>query len=318
MTSDLLLSQPVICVVGPTASGKTSLAQEIAVAYQGEVISADSMQVYRGMDIGTGKIKPEAMKVLHHGIDICDPDETYSAALFQPYARTCFAKLAERNKRSVLCGGTGLYIRAAIDDYIFPPGDQEENPVRERYAVLCEEIGQEALWELLDQRDPASAALIHPNNVRRVIRAFELLEEGGSYAQQHAALQKLPQKIPAVLIGLRVEPELLNRRIDARVDAMIEEGLVEEVKSLLKKGFRSSLTAPQAIGYKEIVQVLEGEISLDEAVERIKIATHRYAKKQRTWFRKDTRIHWLDADSGDMDFLMKESVRLIGKMGRGQ
>lgn len=309
--SDIDLRYPVICVVGPTASGKTNLAQEIALAKNGEVISADSMQVYRGMNIGTGKIRPSEIKVPHHGIDICDPDQTYSAALFQPYARDCFATLEAKGKRSILCGGTGLYVRAAIDDYDFPPGDQEENPVREHYTRYSEEYGALALWDMLNDKDPASAALIHYNNVRRVVRAFEMLDEGTSYAEQHEALQNISQKIPACFLGLKVDPDILNQRIDRRVEAMIEEGLIEEVKSLLNNGFRSSITSPQAIGYKEILEALEGEISLEEAIERIKIATHRYAKKQRTWFRKDKRIHWIDANSADVQELCTQSLKVL-------
>ncbi|MEG1197660.1 MAG: tRNA (adenosine(37)-N6)-dimethylallyltransferase MiaA, partial [Raoultibacter sp.] len=203
----------------------------------------------------------------------------------------------------IVCGGTGLYVRAAIDAYEFPQGDQIENPVRTTYARIAQEQGNLALWQMLKAQDPASAALIHPNNTRRVIRAFELIAEGKCYAQVHAGLSEMKQVVPAVFIGLSCNTALLNQRIDARVDTMIEEGLVDEVKGLLDQGFRAGITAPQAIGYKEIVAALEGELSLDEAIERIKIATHRYGKRQRTWFRKDNRITWLCADSQDTEQL---------------
>ncbi len=305
------LPAPVICVVGPTASGKSDLAQVIAQRVGGEVVSADSMQVYRGMDIGTGKVPPSERAVPHHGLDLVDPGEPYSAALFQTYARACFADIARRGHRSVLAGGTGLYVRAAVDAYDFPQGEQVDNPVRERYTRLADEEGPQALWELLRERDPRSAAVLHPNNVRRVVRAFELLEEGRSYAEQKENLQKIEAAVPAAFIGLAVDPAVLAKRIDRRVEGMVAQGLVEEVKSLLNQGFRAGITAPQAIGYKEIVAALDGTCTLDEAVERIKVATRRYAKRQRTWFRKDQRICWVNADVFDADALAEEALALI-------
>ncbi|MEG1512574.1 MAG: tRNA (adenosine(37)-N6)-dimethylallyltransferase MiaA [Raoultibacter sp.] len=307
MDAPLALQQPVICIVGPTATGKTLLAQNLAQRIDGEVISADSMQIYRGMDIGTGKIPLDQRTVPYHGLDICDPGAAYSAALFQDLARRCFIDIDARGKRSIVCGGTGLYVRAAIDAYEFPQGDQIENPVRTTYARIAQERGNLALWQMLKAQDSASAALIHPNNTRRVIRAFELIAEGKCYAQVHAGLSEMKQVVPAVFIGLSCNTALLNQRIDARVDTMIEEGLVDEVKGLLDQGFRAGITAPQAIGYKEIVAALEGELSLDEAIERIKIATHRYGKRQRTWFRKDNRITWLCADSQESEQLMHQA-----------
>lgn len=304
------LSQPVVCIVGPTASGKTAVAQELALALDGEVVSADSMQVYRGMDIGTGKIAACEQQVAHHGLDLIDPGAPYSAALFQEYARACFRDIDSRKKRSVLCGGTGLYVRAAIDDYEFPRGEQVGNPIRDRYDAFAREQGPAALWELLRQRDPESAALLPPRDVKRVVRAFELLEDGTTYAAQRARLASIPQLVPAVFIGLAVDPTILNARIDARIDGMVEAGLVTEVESLLAKGFRQGITAPQAIGYKEIVAFIDGDISLDEAISRIKVATHRYAKRQRTWFRKDARIRWIDAEAGNARALAREALEL--------
>ncbi len=297
---------PVVCIVGPTASGKSDLAQAVAVALDGEVVSADSMQIYRGMDIGTGKVMPEDRVVAHHGLDLVDPGEPYSAAMFQSYARACFDSLAARGKRAVLAGGTGLYVRAAIDDMDFPKGEQVDNPVRDRYMRFTEECGAQALWDELDRIDPKSAALIHPNNVRRVVRAFEMLAEDTTYAAQHERLQHLPQAVPAAFFGLGIDPAILSKRIDRRVDAMLEAGLVDEVKSLLHHGFREGITAPQAIGYKEIVSALDGSTSFEEAIAQVKTATRRYAKRQRTWFRKDARIHWLSADDGDTASLARE------------
>ena len=302
MSMHMCLERPVICIVGPTASGKSDAAQLVARRLGGEVVSADSMQIYRGMDIDTGKVLPEERLVPHHGLDLIDPGEPYSAALFQAYSRTCFSEINSRGNWPILAGGTGLYVRAAIDAYDFPSGEQVENPVRERYTAYANEHGPQALWELLNEIDPASAAVLHPNNVRRVVRAFEMLEcEQTTYAEQLKNLSSIEQAVPALFFGLYVDPEILKARIDARVDRMVETGLVEEVEGLLSKGFREGVTAPQAIGYKEIVRALEGEISLDQAIEDIKLATRRYAKRQRTWFRKDVRIKWIDADAGNAE-----------------
>ena len=305
---------PVICIVGPTASGKSELAQRLAVALDGEIVSADSMQIYRGMDIGTGKVPPSERRVPHFGLDLVDPGTPYSAALFQPYARACFADIRSRGHVPFLVGGTGLYVRAAIDDYRFPEGEQVDNPVREHYTRIAEEQGSDVLWKLLEQRDPASADVIHPHNVRRVVRAFELLEEGKSYAAQKEALQHIAPYEQALFIGLAVDADLLRARIDRRVDAMVEEGLVDEVTTLLQEGFREGLTAGQAIGYKEIVAALDGQCTLVEAIDAIKLATRRYAKRQRTWFRKDTRIRWIDAN-GDEDTLTAAALDVLRQEG---
>ena len=310
------LDNPGVCVVGPTASGKTALAQRVAELLDGEVVSADSMQIYRGMDIGTGKILPAERTVPYWGLDLAEPGEPYSAALFQGYARAAFEDVDARGKRSVLCGGTGLYVRAAIDDYRFPKGEQVDNEVRDRYAALARDIGNQALWERLRAADPDSAALIHPNNVRRVIRAFELLDEGTTYARVNAGLKTMAQAVPAVFLGLSVDPAVLNARIDARVDQMLADGLVEEVRSLLRAGFREGLTAPQAIGYKEVVAALEGACSLDDAIAQIKIATHRYAKRQRTWFRKDERIHWIGANDANVEEMTRQALGIIASAER--
>lgn len=302
---------PVIVIVGPTASGKTDLAQLIALSVDGEVVSADSMQVYRGMDIGTGKLPFKQRLVAHHGFDLVVPGEPYSAALFQTYARRCFKDISSRGKRALMCGGTGFYVRAAIDDYVFPEGEQVGNPIRDRYNAIARIEGAESLWRLLNERDPRSAEIIPPRDVKRVVRAFELLESGSSYASQKEKLASIPQLVPAVFIGLHVDPDLLRRRIDARVDSMFEMGLVEEVEGLLNAGFREGITAPQAIGYKEVVSALDGNITMDEARQKIKIATHRYAKRQRTWFRKEARIHWIDANEFDGNALADRALRIV-------
>lgn len=303
--------QRVITIVGPTASGKSQLSQEIALHLDGEIVSADSMQIYRGMDIGTGKLSPSDMKVPHWGIDICDPGDPYSASLFQSYARDRFTDIKARGKRALLCGGTGFYVRAALDDLDFPTGDQVDNPIREHYSAFAKQEGSQALWDLLNEKDPRSARVIHPHNVRRVIRAFEMLEEGVSYADQAQNLSAVKEKIPAIYIGLQVDRDALRAQIDARVDAMVDSGLVEEVRSLLARGFREGVTAPQAIGYKEIVAALEGECTLDQAIQDIKTASHRYAKKQRTWFKKDPRIQWIPVDLENPHLVTDRALSVI-------
>lgn len=211
-----------------------------------------------------------------------EPDDAFSVALFQEYSRKCFEDIKSRDKNVILCGGTGFYIRAAIDDYDFPKGEQENNPVRDRYQAIADKYGNHELWTILEKKDPNSAKIIHENNVVRVIRALELFEEGLSYADQVDKLQTINQVYDAEFFGLRVDPDILRNRIDIRVDKMVQTGLIDEVKSLLDKGYRKAVTAANAIGYKEIVSYLDGEISLDLAIHQIKSASKKYAKRQRT------------------------------------
>ena len=308
--------KPVICIVGPTASGKSALAQLIALEVDGEIVSADSMQIYRGMDIGTGKV-PESQRVVkHYGLDLVDPGEPWSAALFQEYARRCFDEIEARGKWPILCGGTGFYVRAAVDDYDFPKGEQVGNELRDSLNAYAQNEGAHVLWERLRKADPESAAIIPENDVKRVVRAFELLEEGLSYADQKEKLAHIGQYKPSVFIGLAVDPDTLRQRIRNRVDEMVAQGLVEEVQTLLAGGFRQGITAPQAIGYKEIVQALDEGRGLDGALEEIKVATCRYAKRQRTWFRREKRVHWIDATRLDMGTMLSESLEIINRASR--
>jgi len=305
------LSFPVICIVGPTASGKSDLAQRVAAELNGEVVSADSMQVYRGMDVGTGKVPPCERLVAHHGFDLVDPGEPYSAALFQRFARDCFEDIDARGKRVVLCGGTGFYVRAAIDDYVFPAGEQVGNATRDTYNALAEQLGPHGLWKLLNERDPESATLIPENDTKRVVRAFELMDAGTSYAKQKEGLKSIAEYAPATMIGLHVDADVLRERIDKRVDSMFANGFVAEVRNLLQAGLRDGITAPQAIGYKEVVAALDGEITLEEAATRMKTATHRYAKRQRTWFRKDARIIWINATELTLDDMTEAALEIV-------
>ncbi len=284
-----------VAIVGPTGSGKSDIADELARRISGEVVSADSMQVYRGMDIGTAKMPPEMRGVAYHCIDIVDPGQPYSAALFQRDSRAAIADIISRGKVPVLCGGTGLYVMAALDDLRFPAGEQEDNPVRRRYERMAEQMGKERLHELLVQRDPRSAELIHPNNVRRVIRALEMHEEGTAYHEQVSGMRNSPEMLLSLRFGLHMDRATLYERIDRRVEAMLAGGLVEEVVALMDRGLDDALTSSQAIGYKEIVGYLEGRCSLREAEETIKRSSRRYAKRQISWFRRDRRIRWVEA-----------------------
>ncbi|MDD6730452.1 MAG: tRNA (adenosine(37)-N6)-dimethylallyltransferase MiaA [Eggerthellaceae bacterium] len=303
---------PLVVVCGPTASGKTDLSQRIAQRLGGCVLSADSMQIYTGMDIGTGKLAPADRIVPHYGFDLVDPGAPYSASLFQAYGRGVVDRCDRDATPCVICGGTGFYIRAVVDAYEFPKGDQVGNPVREAYTAKIAATSAQAVWEELKACDPASAALIHPHDTKRLVRAFEMRADGTTYAAQHAQLAHIPPFYePVTFIGLGVDPDILRSRIDARVDQMIAAGLVDEVRGLLDRGFRDALTAQQAIGYKEIVAALEGRCTIDEAVDQIKFATHRYAKRQRTWFRKDARIQWLTADTPDFELLTDQSLAEI-------
>ena len=294
MTSTDTTSTRVLAVVGPTAVGKTALAEELAVRLSGEIVSADSMQIYRGMDIGTAKPAEAERRVPYHCVDIAEPGDAFSAALYQQAARRAIGDIVGRGKLPVVAGGTGLYVRAALDRMEFPRGEQVANPDRQRYEQYAEENGGPALHALLAQRDPASAAVIHVNNMRRVIRALEMADEGVSYAEQRQGFARRLSIYDPCFIGLSMEREQLYARIDARVDAMIAAGLLGEVKVLLTSGLRKALTAAQAIGYKELVPVIEDGADLGEAVAAIKQATRRYAKRQLTWFRGDPRIVWLD------------------------
>ncbi len=283
----------VIAVLGPTASGKTTVAEELALRLGGEIVSADSMQVYRGMDIGTAKPPPSERRIPYHCIDLADPGEPFSAALYQRAAREAIADIAGRGRVPIVAGGTGMYVRAALDDWSFPRGEQT-SPARTELERLADEVGAQVMHDRLRTIDPESAALIHPNNTRRTIRALEMAAEGVSYAAQASGFSRRRSVYDTVFVGLHVDREVLYRRIEDRVDAMIAAGLLGEVEALLAAGYRSGLTATQAIGYKELVPVLEEDAPLPEAVAAIKQATRRYAKRQLTWLRADPRIRWVD------------------------
>lgn len=284
---------PVVCVVGPTASGKSALAELVATRLGSSVVSVDAMQVYRGMDVGTAKTPLDERRCPLLMVDVVDPDEDYSVQRFQTDARSCVDTLLAEGLTPVLCGGTGLYLNAVIDEMTFPAGEKDGG-ARERYERIAAEQGADALHALLAERDPESAALVHPNNVRRVVRALEMSDEGVSYARHHEGLHERAAHYPASIWGLSWPREDLYARIDARVDQMVEAGLVEEVRALVGRGLTADVTAGQAIGYKEILEALSGRVELEEAVELVKRRTRRYAKRQLSWFRHDGRVRWLE------------------------
>lgn len=313
MTEDLrrAATSPVIAVVGPTASGKSAVADLVAEALGSEVVSADAMQVYRGMDIGTAKTPVSERRVPLLLVDVADPAEPYSAALYQRDSRREIDRLRAEGRVPVLCGGTGLYVRAALDEMEFPRGEVD-GAARQRYQDLAGKLGPEGVHALLAERDPESAALIHPHNVRRVVRALEMLDEGVSYARQSAGFSKPREHYPSLQFALTMDRARLYARIDARVDAMMRTGLLDEVRGLMDAGAADALTSRQAIGYKELIDALEGRCTIGEAVDLIKLRSRRYAKRQLSWFRRDPRITWLDMDVLDADGAARLIVDALG------
>lgn len=291
--------EKIIAIAGPTASGKSALALALCERIGGELISLDSMQIYRGLDIGTAKpTAEEQARVKHHLIDICDPCENYSVADFCEAAHEAISGTRARGHRAVLCGGTGLYLSSVLSRTDFGDVCSDEE-YRRTLAELASERGRGCLHQMLEEIDPESAGKIHENNVRRVIRALEIYKVTGMTKTEwdKAAVEKNPP-YDSVIIGLDYrDREALYARINRRVDAMIGAGLEAEVRGLVSEGkLEASTTAGQAIGYKEMVEYIEGKISLDEATEKIKLGTRRYAKRQLTWLRRMENINWIYPD----------------------
>ena len=291
---------PLLIVAGPTATGKSDSAVELALRMNGEVISADSMQVYRGMDIGSAKVTVEEMRgVPHHLIDCADPSENWNVVRFQKEARRAVQDIASRGRLPILCGGTGFYIQALLYDIDFTQMD-ENTPLRDRLSALAAEKGPEAVHALLAKKDPASAAAIHPNNIKRVIRALEFMEEsGGSIAVHNSQQRERESAYRSVFFVLTMNRGRLYERIDRRVDLMMERGLVQEVRRLRETGIRRDSTSMQGIGYKQIYGYLEREYDLEEAVRLVKRDTRHFAKRQLTWFKREKDVIWTDLDRFD-------------------
>jgi tRNA dimethylallyltransferase len=282
-----------IAIVGATATGKSDLAVDIALALDGEVINADSMQLYRGMDIGTAKLTmTERRGVPHHLLDVWDVTKTASVAEYQDLAAEAIAGIEARGKVPVLVGGSGLYIRAALGDLNFPGTDER---IRERLEAELADAGPVPLYARLRAADPVAAAAILPSNGRRIVRALEVIELSGRPFS--ATMPGYDGGRPAIQLGIRVERGELDRRIAARVDRMWAAGFEHEVRNL--KGLRAGLTASRALGYQQMLRHLDGEWSLAEAHDETVRATRRFARRQESWFRRDPRVNWLEPD-GDL------------------
>jgi len=288
------MSKKIVVVCGPTASGKTALSIALAKAFDGEVVSADSMQIYRGMDIGTAKPTLEEREgIPHHMLDVAEPGESYSVSRYVQEATACVEDILSRGKLPIVCGGTGLYIDGLIRGTDFQPAGTD-NGIREGLEKEWEEQGAENMMARLAAVDPESAERLHLSDKRRILRALEVyLATGETITAHNARTKAIPPRFEAVMIGLNTQPrDILYGRIDRRVDVMLEQGLLQEVQTLLEKGLLEG-TAAQAIGYKELLAHFRGEMTLEAAADLIRQKSRNYAKRQLTWFRRDERVKWI-------------------------
>ncbi len=299
--------KPLIILTGPTAVGKTALSIGLAKAVGGEIISADSMQVYRGMDIGTAKIRPSEMQgIPHHLIDILDPREPFHVAAFQNYCNQCMTEIYDRGHIPILVGGTGFYIQAVLYQIHFTQTEQDET-YRKQLQQEAESRGAEVLHRQLAQVDPEAAKQIHPNNIKRVIRALEFYRQTGAKISEHnAEEQQKTSPFRFRYYVLRLPREILYERINQRVDQMRQEGLEDEVRKLSESGCTKDLVSMQGLGYKEILQALDGEITMEEAFDKIKQETRHFAKRQNTWFRRERDVTWLDKEQFETEEALLE------------
>lgn len=299
----------VIVITGPTASGKTAFGVSLASALGGEIVGADSMQIYKYMDIGTAKPTPEETRgIPHHMIDIVSPFESYSVSRYVEDAAKCVDDIISRGKLPIIVGGTGLYIDSLLSGRDFAPGGEEPG-LRQELGVLYDDIGGEEMLRRLSEFDPDSARRLHPNDKKRIVRAFEVYKSTGKTISQHdMETKKLPPRYSSLRFALTYENrQTLYDRINRRVDIMLEEGLLEEVESLFKMGLTPAHTAMQAIGYKELSEYLGGTGTLSDAVEKIKMESRRYAKRQLSWLRRDKELRWIFRDKSP-DFAAEEPV----------
>ena len=287
--------KPLVILVGPTAVGKTAASIGLAKALNGEIISGDSMQIFKGLDIGTAKIAKEEMQgVPHHLIDIKEPWETFSVAEFKRLADEAIADIHDRGKMPIIVGGTGFYINSVLYEYHFGEADTDE-AYRAELEQYAEAHGNEALWNILQEKDPDSAAKLHSNDTKRVIRALEVLHVTGIPAsERQSTVDKQTMRYNAVYIALNMPREVLYDRINRRVDIMIQDGLEAEVRTALANGVAQDALSMTSIGYRQMIQYFNEEISFDRAVELIKRDTRHFAKRQLTWFRHDPNIQWVD------------------------
>lgn len=312
------MAEKVVCVVGPTACGKTKLGVELAKALNGEVVSVDSMQIYRGMTIGTAAPTPEEMDgVPHHMVAVADPEEQWSVARYTQAAAACVEDILARGRRVVLVGGTGLWLDALISGRTFAPG-QSGGAIRRELEQRFEREGIQSLWTELEQVDPESAGKLHMADTKRILRALEVYRETGRTISAHnAETAALPRRYDPVKIGLAFQDrEDMKALIDQRVDKMVEEGLLEEVQALLRRGLPRTATALQAIGYKEFLGVLDGTATQDQAIEEVKLRSRQYAKRQLTWLRRDKEIHWIYWEKErDFDRALRLSTEILRAHG---
>lgn len=306
-----------ICICGPTASGKTALSVALAQQLHTEIISADSMQLYREMDIGTAKPDmKERQGVPHHLFDVCEPGETFSVARYVELADAAAQNILSRGMTPIVVGGTGLYMDALIECSVFS-GDETDLTVREKYQRMAAEQGNQAVHDCLAKVDPAGAERLHPNNLKRVIRALEVYEQTGMTIDEFNRRNKRPEpKYDALKIGVcPSDREILYDRINRRVDLMMENGLLEETKRLVERGLLTG-TAAQAIGYKELLGYLSGEQTLEECTELLKRRSRNYAKRQLTWLKRDDSIHWIYYNkSEEFADVLQHSTEYLQKHG---
>ncbi|WP_141709313.1 tRNA (adenosine(37)-N6)-dimethylallyltransferase MiaA [Desulfuribacillus stibiiarsenatis] len=302
-----------LVIIGPTAVGKSKLGVEIARKHYGEIISGDSMQVYKECNIGTAKVSIDEMQgIPHHLIDVIDPREDFSVARFKEMVPPIISDIHKRGKLPCLVGGTGLYVQSLIDDYGFTDV-QRSDIYRGELELVMQEKGERVLFEMLQVQDPESAIKIHPNDTKRIMRALEVYHlTDGKKLSSLAHKKESPYNL--LYIGLNMERSKLYQIINQRVDIMIQKGLVEEVRFLLNNGISETSNAMQGIGYKEIIPYIKGEIGLEECVETLKMNTRRFAKRQLTWFRRDPRIQWFHVDEMDWSTIVEKiDVLIAGK-----
>ena len=292
-----------VVIAGATATGKSALSVALAESIDAEVVNADSMQVYRGMDIGTAKIRIEERNgIRHHMLDVLDVNEDSTVAWFQSKARQVIDEIHSRGKNVVMVGGTGLYIKAVIDELNFPDTDPM---VRHTLNKEAEELGIDAMFARLEKLDPAAAIAIDRANLRRIIRALEVIEITGKPFTANLPREESIRYPYARQFGLVMNREDLSERIDARVNSMFEQGLVAEVQKLIEQGLTQGRTAQRALGYAQVISHLKGEVSLDEAIEETKRATRQYARRQETWFSRDPRITWLSTRQPRLESILE-------------
>lgn len=292
------MKKPLIILTGPTAVGKTELSIRLARLVNGEIISADSMQVYKHMNIGSAKIRQEEMEgVPHHLVDVFEPDEEFHVVRFQECARRCMEEIYGRKRIPILVGGTGFYIQAVLYDIDFTENGGDDS-YRKGLEALAKEKGNEVLHQMLREVDAPSAEQIHANNVKRVIRALEYYHETGEPISRHNEQERQKESpYNFAYFVLNDRRDRLYAKIDARVDGMLQDGLVEEVRALKEKGYTKDMVSMQGLGYKEILSYLEGECTLEEAVYILKRDTRHFAKRQLTWFRREREVCWVDKEA---------------------